>query len=252
MNLISVYYSLGIIYTVHIENMGIPLETLIGNLLGCVFVPPPGGPQIHFNISPKDKQFLQPPASGTLPVTGTTVTRLFLQLGIKNTLTVFSAALTDQKVLFQSSSHARLSEACHALTSLMFPFRYSYVYIPILPASLVEVLSSPTLFIMGVHSSLVGQVPELMDVVVADLDGGSVYVPGSIHVPCLPEPLQSNIHAALTMILQPELRSADFAFPPSTFPKSDAFTQDKEIRAIFIRAIAHLLQGKTSNSFCFS
>ena len=169
-------HSLGIIYTVHIENMGLPLETLIGNLLGCVFVPPAGGPQIHFSIGAKDKQFLQPPASATLPVTGQSVTKLFQQLGIKNTLTIFSAALTEQKVLFHSSSHARLNAACHALTSLMFPFRYTHVYIPILPASLVEVLSTPTPFIMGVHSSLRGEVAELMDVIVADLDGGIITI----------------------------------------------------------------------------
>lgn len=223
--------------------MGLPLETLIGNLLGCVFVPPPGGPPIRFTIGVKDKQYLQPPASATLPVTGCTVTRLFQQLGIKNTLTVFAAALTDQKVLFHSASHARLNEACHALKSLLYPFRYSYVYIPILPASLVEVLSSPTLFIMGVHCSLRNQITELMDVVVADLDGGAVHVPGSCHVPMLPEPLQTHIHEALTLVLQPELRIADSAFPPSSVPSSDPFVQDKEIRAIFIRTLAHLLQG---------
>ena len=248
--------------------MGLPLETLIGNLLGCVFVPPAGGPQIHFSIGAKDKQFLQPPSSATLPVTGTSVTRLFQQLGIKNTLTIFSAALTEQKVLFHSSSHARLNAACHALTSLMFPFRYTHVYIPILPASLVEVLSTPTPFIMGVHSSLRGEVAELMDVIVADLDGGiiqnfdychdyfthltnihfppppgAVHVPDNTSVPLLPEPLVTQIHDALCMVLQPELHSADWAFSPSSVPKLDAFTQDKEVRAIFIRTLAHLLQG---------
>lgn len=33
----------------------------------------------------------------------------------------------------------RLYEACHALVALLYPFRYSHVYIPILPASLLEV-----------------------------------------------------------------------------------------------------------------
>ena len=88
----------------------------------------------------------------------------------------------------------RLNEACHALTSLMYPFRYSHVYIPILPASLVEVLSTPTPFIMGVHSSLRSEVSELMDVIVADLDGGAVTVPESIQVPLLPEPLLSQVN----------------------------------------------------------
>ena len=50
---------LGIIYTVHAENLGLPLETLIGNVLGCVFVPPPGGPQIRFSIGVGDRQCLQ-------------------------------------------------------------------------------------------------------------------------------------------------------------------------------------------------
>ena len=234
---------LGIIYTVHIENMGLPLETLIGNLLGCVFVPPPGGPQIRFSIGVGDRQCLQPPLSATLPVTGTMVTQLFQALGIKNVLTVFSAALTEQKVLFHSSSYMRLNEACHALISLMYPFRYSHVYIPILPASLVEVLSTPTPFIMGVHSSLRSEVSELMDVIVADLDGGAVHIPENISVPLMPEPLYSQVHDALTLVLQPELYSSDWAFTPSSVPKSVPFMQDKEVRAIFIRALAHLLQG---------
>jgi len=33
---------LGIIYAVHIENMNVSLETIIGNILGCVYVPSAG------------------------------------------------------------------------------------------------------------------------------------------------------------------------------------------------------------------
>jgi myotubularin-related protein 5/13 len=154
--------------------MNLVLENLIGNLLSCIFVPPAGGPQIHFSIGAKDKQFLQPPASATLPVTGQSVTGLIQQLGINNTLSIFSAALTEQKVLFYSSSYARLYSACHALTSLMFPLRYNHIYIPILPASHFKVFSTQTPFIVGIHSSLRAQVAELMDVIVADLDGGTL------------------------------------------------------------------------------
>lgn len=72
---------LGTIYTVYIESLGFPLETLIGNILGCIQVPPPGGPQVRFSIGAGDKQSLQPPLSPTLPVTGTCVSFLFQQLG---------------------------------------------------------------------------------------------------------------------------------------------------------------------------
>lgn len=58
-----------------------PLETLVGNILGCVQVPPPGGPQVRFSIGAGDRQALQPPLSPSLPVTHTSVNLLFHQLG---------------------------------------------------------------------------------------------------------------------------------------------------------------------------
>ena len=72
---------LGTIYTVYIENLPYALETLIGNILGCIQVPPAGGPQVRFSIGAGDKQSLQPPQSSSLPVTGTSVYFLFKQLG---------------------------------------------------------------------------------------------------------------------------------------------------------------------------
>jgi len=70
--------------------------------------------------------------------------------------------MTEHKILFHSNSYTRLTEACRALTSLMYPFKYSHVYIPLLPAALIEVLSSPTPFIMGVHSSLKHDIQDLV------------------------------------------------------------------------------------------
>lgn len=52
--------------------------------------------------------------------------------------------------------------------------------------------------------------------IVADLDGGTVTVPECVHIPPLPEPLQSQTHNVLSMVLDPELELADLAFPPPT------------------------------------
>lgn len=68
--------------------------------------------------------------------------------------------MTEHKVLMTSRSYTRLTEGCSALISLMYPFNYSHVYIPLLPAGLVEVLSTPTPFLMGVHASLKTDVSE--------------------------------------------------------------------------------------------
>lgn len=100
-----------------------------------------------------DRQTLSPPASETLPVTGKSVSILFNQLGIHNMLSLFSAALTENKILFYSSSYSQLTHATQSMLALMYPLKFSYVFIPILPSALLEFLSAPTPYIMGVHES---------------------------------------------------------------------------------------------------
>ena len=46
----------------------------------------------------------------------------------------------------------------------MYPLRYSHTYVPILPASVLEVLSTPTPFIMGIHSSMQNEVNDVVSV----------------------------------------------------------------------------------------
>ncbi|KAI8512806.1 ARS-binding factor 1 [Branchiostoma belcheri] len=236
-------HCLGILYTVYIENQSVQIETLVGNILGSVHVPPPGGPQVRFSIGAGDRQALQPPLSDSLPVTGTTVAMLFRQLGIYNVICLFCAALTDHKILFHSTSYSRMSDACQALCALMFPIKYSYVYIPVLPAFLKEVLSTPTPFIIGVHASLKNEMADLLDVIIADLDGGCLTVPDCISLSLLPEPLLSRTKLALSMVLHPDLHVSDHAFPPESTAPSPLPMLDKEIRAIFLRLIAELFFG---------
>ncbi|CAG2068712.1 unnamed protein product, partial [Timema podura] len=85
-----------------------------------------------------------------------------------------------------------------------------------------------------------------MDVIVADLDGGAIMVPDGVSLPLLPEPLLSHSQEALSMVLQPELSCADHAFPPSNLRLTQPAMLDKEIRAIFMRMFAQLLQGYRS------
>lgn len=85
-----------------------------------------------------------------------------------------------------------------------------------------------------------------MDVIVADLDGGSITVPDGVSLPLLPEPLLSNTQEALSLILQPELSCADHAFLPLAVRAPQPNMLDKQIRAVFMRLFAVLLQGYRS------
>jgi len=65
-------------------------------------------------------------------------------------------------------------------------------------------------------------------------------------VPRVPESLWAGAFDLLTTVLHPELASCDNAFPPLAVKASVPFQLDKEIRAIFMRLLAHLLQGYRS------
>ncbi|XP_027451419.1 myotubularin-related protein 5 isoform X6 [Zalophus californianus] len=234
--------SLGLIYTIHVEGLNVGLENVIGNLLTCI-IPLAGGSQRTISLGAGDRQVIQTPLADSLPISRCSVALLFRQLGITNVLSLFCAALTEHKVLFLSRSYQRLSDACRGLLALLFPLRYSFTYVPILPAQLLEVLSTPTPFIIGVNAAFQAETQELLDVIIADLDGGTVTVPECVHIPPLPEPLQSQTHSVLSMVLDPELELADLAFPPPSTNASSLKMQDKELRAVFLRLFAQLLQG---------
>lgn len=96
-----------------------------------------------------------------------------------------------------------------------------------------------------------------LDVIVADLDGGSIYIPESLIAPVsrLPPSLWEATNRSLTIVLQPELAEADNAFPNSnrdSYESQNQLLVDKEIRAIFMRVFAQLMQGFVTEIFLIS
>ncbi|KAM4039195.1 myotubularin-related protein 5 isoform 3-T3 [Anomaloglossus baeobatrachus] len=242
--------SLGLIYTIHTDGLSVSLENVVGNLLTCT-IPVTGGSQSDveqdgmrtISLGAGDRQVIQTPICDSLPISNCSVALLFRQLGITNVLCLFCAALTEHKILFLSRSYQRLTEACRALLAIMFPLRYSFTYVPILPAQLLEVLSTPTPFIIGVNALFRAETQDLLDVIIADLDGGTVTIPECVQIPLLPEPLIHHTQDALSLVLDPALQIADLAFPPSSITTSTLRMQDMEVRAVFLRLFAQVLQG---------
>ncbi len=247
---------LSVIYTTYSECLvgrggeRIKLETLVGNLLGSVHVPMGTGggqiPQLRFSLGACDKLSLQPREHETVPATGTGVASLYAQLGIRNVLTLFCAAMVELKVLFYSKSFNRLTEACKALAAVLYPMRYSHVFIPVLPSSLLEVLATPTPFIIGVNSVHEVEIADLLDVIKVDLDGGAITIPENMTVPMVPPDLLFKVQKELSAILHPELSVADDAFARVEFEKKSQCVLDKELRAIMLRLMVHLLAGYRS------
>ncbi|KAL4842400.1 hypothetical protein H8958_008195 [Nasalis larvatus] len=126
---------------------------VIRNLLTCT-VPLAGGSQRTISFGAGDRQVIQTLLADSLPISSCSVALLFCQLDITNVLSLFCVTLTEHKVLFLSPSYQQLADACRDLLALLFPLRYSFIYVPILPAQLLEVLSTLMPFIIGVNAAL--------------------------------------------------------------------------------------------------
>lgn len=59
--------------------------------------------------------------------------------------------------------------------------------------TLLQVLSSPTPFIIGVHSVNQEHINDLLDVIVVDLDGGIIHIPENWTFQRIMEPLLSQV-----------------------------------------------------------
>lgn len=180
----------------------------------------------------------------TTPVTGTSVLTLVSTIGIAHTLQLLSALLTDQKVLFVSSNYSTLLSSTKAATDLIYPLTLRhYTYIPILPHyyQTIEVLHSPTPYLIGVHCTADLDEIYMDELVRVDLDGGRVCVPEKLQLPEIPAGFKAYLTHCLKLIIHPSYLLSDLAFAPPPRTISDPHLQDKEIRAVFMQFFAWLL-----------
>jgi len=73
-----------------------------------------------------------------------------------------------------SEQKSLLTAAAETLQLLFYPFQWPHVYIPVLSRWLLDFIQAPTPFIMGVPAQLLPYMPEVCEVIMVDLDKGTV------------------------------------------------------------------------------
>ncbi|EDV28505.1 uncharacterized protein TRIADDRAFT_51481 [Trichoplax adhaerens] len=226
------------------------LEELVPRILSDMYLPPAGYDKVAFKLDEGNVITLQAAREESLPITGSAISSFFKHFGIQNSLTLFCAILTESRILFTSSSFSTLSLICHGLLALIFPVQFSHVFIPILPTNLLDILDSPTPFVIGVSSSCREKLDRmnessevLEEIVLANIDGGNVIVPERIQLPPLPRIFHDKVSRALNAVVNTHLVTADLAFQPVDVKPSPPTVQDKELRAIFLRLFAEIFSG---------
>lgn len=106
---------------------------------------------------------------------------------------VITCLLTQQRMVFMSSSYSLLTLVIETFLTYIDPIKWRLTYVPVLPNSLGDLIEAPGPFIMGVHSSLKCQVklvrkqPETPSIVLVNIDKGEIDYGENNNVPPMPD-----------------------------------------------------------------
>ncbi|XP_064193005.1 DENN domain-containing protein 2B-like isoform X2 [Anguilla rostrata] len=78
---------------------------------------------------------------------------LFSCLSVRQVVRIFASLLLERRVIFVADKLSTLSSCVHAMVALLYPFSWQHTFIPVLPASMVDIVCCPTPFLVGLLSS---------------------------------------------------------------------------------------------------
>lgn len=122
---------------------------------------------------------------------------LFRCLSIPNIITLFEFVLAESRIILLSSHTAMLHLASMAITNLLYPFQWAGVFIPVLPARLVQTIEAPCPYIVGIERRYEPSDYPEDEYVLVDLDNDSIVSNGPP-----PPPLPRQARRKLMALLQ--------------------------------------------------
>jgi hypothetical protein len=180
--------------------MTAPIERYVQNICYEVPAPPPGAFEVQLNILGSSVRFWAPPADQPVAYVSLPFKVLFECLDIGNILFAWYTLACERKVLLVSGQLSLLTVCSEILCSLLFPMRWSHLYIPVLPRSLSPMLDAPMPYLCGIsRENFPYAVADISDeTVVVDLDRNVITLgPGCQDLPPLPHKRRLKLENAL-------------------------------------------------------
>ena len=180
--------------------MTAPIERYVQNICSEVPAPPPGAFEVQLEILNTPIRFWAPPANQPIAYVSLPFQVLFECLDVSNVMFTWYALACERKVLLVSRQVSLLTVCCEILCSLLFPMKWSHLYIPVLPRSLCPMLDAPMPYLCGIsRANFPYAVQEISDeTIVVDLDRNIITVgPNCPELPPLPHKRRQKLEAAL-------------------------------------------------------
>ena len=183
-------------------------------------------PGLTFNVTWGDKVF-----TGSTPNTlylasipeSRNLTEYYNAVEPNLMVAVFASMLHERRIVVTASKLSALSACVQAANTLIYPMFWQHIFIPVLPSHLMDYLSAPMPFLIGVPQPLFcrTKASELGDVVILDIDNKTFESPFN-DVDNLPSEIVHNLMKSLS---------------PSRDHLGDA------VARAFLQALVHLIGG---------
>ncbi|XP_072336797.1 DENN domain-containing protein 2D-like isoform X1 [Scyliorhinus torazame] len=100
---------------------------------------------------------------------------LFKHLSEENVIQIFASLLLERRLIFLAEELSILSQCIHGIAALLYPFTWQHTFIPVLPKVMVDIVCSPTPFVVGVQRQFLEQLQELPieECLMVDLHSGT-------------------------------------------------------------------------------
>ncbi|XP_006861313.1 PREDICTED: DENN domain-containing protein 2A [Chrysochloris asiatica] len=168
---------------------------------------------------------------------------LFSSLSVRHLVCVFASLLLERRVIFVADKLSTLSTCCHAVVALTYPFTWQHTYVPVLPPSMIDIVCSPTPFLIGLLASTLPLLHELPleEVLVVDLDNNRFLRQVDDEDCILPRKLQAALEHVLEqrseLAREPEEGPADRRSGPESSPLN-AVVSEAFVR-FFVEIVGH-------------
>ncbi|KAL2102240.1 hypothetical protein ACEWY4_001408 [Coilia grayii] len=213
----------------------LPLESYVHNVLYEVPLPPPGRSlKFHGVYEPI---VCQRPSLAELPLADFPLGQAFQLLGVENLVQLFTCVLLEMQILLYSQDYQRLMVVAESITTLLFPFQWQHVYVPILPASLLHFLDAPVPYLMGLQSKEGTdrsklELPQEANLCFVDIDNHTIELPEDFpQLPNKPEFIQELSDVMLRFGLSSEGSSDPITLSASTPSSSSSQSSSSSSRA---------------------
>jgi len=199
------------LFRVSLSESKIPIEDYVVHFFNCVPVPKfnsLGGLSLTYDGTRKSQTVatFQINSLNEYGVTDFDYEVLFQCLSISNVFHVIALLLLEQKVIFHSKHKCILTPLIQSILALIFPIKWTGIYIPLCSTSLIAVLDAPVPFLIGLDSTEVCNINILADdIYTVDMDNdrilGGIYNE-KISDETLPLPIVDLITKRLNRIIE--------------------------------------------------